>query len=62
MEPLEARVLLAVDFGDAPDTGPGTGTANYNTLATDNGPNHTIVAGLHLGATVDDDDEKIKNF
>ena len=40
-EPLEARVLLAADFGDAPDTGAGTGAGNYNTLATDNGASHT---------------------
>ena len=54
-ELLENRRLLALDYGDAPDTLPGTGAGNYNTLSTDNGPNHTIVVGLKLGATVDDD-------
>ena len=50
-----------VDFGDAPDTGVGTGSGNYNTLSTDNGPNHIIVAGLFLGATVDADDGTLQN-
>ena len=30
VEPLEAPVLLAADFGDAPDTGAGTAAGNYN--------------------------------
>lgn len=34
-----------VDFGDAPDT--------YGTTLTNNGPNHAIVTGFSLGATVD---------
>lgn len=34
-----------VDFGDAPDT--------YGTLLASGGPNHGIVAGFSLGATVD---------
>jgi hypothetical protein len=50
---LEDRALLAVDWGDAPDTGVGTASGNYNTLATDNGASHTIVPGLRLGANVD---------
>jgi CSLREA domain-containing protein len=49
------------DFGDAPDTGAGTGSGNYQTLATDGGPSHTIVAGLHLGATIDGDDGTLQN-
>ncbi|MFT5324210.1 MAG: hypothetical protein ACI8P0_002071 [Planctomycetaceae bacterium] len=50
-----------IDFGDAPDTSAGTGTVNYNTLATDNGPRHTIVAGLFLGDTVDGDIGTLQN-
>jgi hypothetical protein len=46
-------MLLAEDFGDAPDTGAGTGARNYDTLLANNGPRHTIVAGLRLGGTVD---------
>ncbi|MDF7824046.1 GEVED domain-containing protein [Pontiellaceae bacterium B12227] len=33
------------DFGDAPDTGQGTGSGNYETLLADNGAFHNIVAG-----------------
>ena len=47
--------MLAVDFGDAPDLGLGAGSGNYNTLAADDGPSHTIVEGLFLGAAVDDE-------
>ncbi|MFT5325358.1 MAG: hypothetical protein ACI8P0_003227 [Planctomycetaceae bacterium] len=41
------------DFGDAPDTGMGTATGDYNTTLADDGPSHVIVAGLHLGASAD---------
>ena len=60
-EPLETRVLLASDFGDAPDTGAGTGAGNYQTLASDGGPQHTTVAGLFLGDIVDDDMGTLQN-
>ena len=53
LECLEARLVLDSDFGDAPDLAIGVGTGNYNTLASDNGPSHTIVAGIKLGANVD---------
>jgi hypothetical protein len=52
---------IDVDFGDAPDTSAGTSTGNYNTLATNNGPSHTVVAGLFLGNTVDDDNGTLQN-
>ncbi|GIX34874.1 MAG: hypothetical protein KatS3mg126_0653 [Lysobacteraceae bacterium] len=42
-----------VDLGDLPDTGPGTSTGNYNTLRSDGGAQHTIVAGLFMGQRVD---------
>ncbi|WP_313915898.1 GEVED domain-containing protein [Tahibacter sp.] len=42
-----------LDFGDLPDTGPGSGTGNYSTVLADNGPRHPIVTGLFLGATED---------
>ena len=61
LEPLESRDLLAADFGDAPDTGAGTGAGNYNTLAVDSGPSHTIVDGLRIGAAVDGDDGTLQN-
>ena len=61
IETLDSRVLLAADFGDAPDTGAGTGPGNYNTLAMDDGPSHTIVAGLRMGASVDMEDGTLQN-
>jgi hypothetical protein len=60
-EILEDRQLLAADFGDAPDLSPGTGHGNYRTLLTDNGPRHTIVAGLKMGASVDADSGTLQN-
>jgi hypothetical protein len=60
-EVLEARVQLTVDFGDAPDLGFGTGSADYETLAENGGPSHTIVSGLHLGASVDGDSGALQN-
>jgi Ca2+-binding RTX toxin-like protein len=50
-----------IDYGDAPDTGAGTGAGNYQTLASDTGPSHTIVSGLFLGASVDGDDGTLQN-
>jgi hypothetical protein len=60
-EVLEDRTLLAADFGDAPDLGPGTGPGNYNTLLSDNGPRHTIGVGLKMGANVDGDGGALQN-
>ncbi|MFM9951874.1 MAG: SdrD B-like domain-containing protein, partial [Saprospiraceae bacterium] len=45
--------VMGYDWGDLPDTGPGTSSGNYQTLDSDNGPSHKIVPGLHLGATID---------
>jgi hypothetical protein len=45
--------VMAFDWADLADTGPGTGPGNYQTLASDNGPNHKIVTGIKLGASVD---------
>jgi hypothetical protein len=51
----------ALDFGDAPDVDAGTGTGNYNTLSTDDGPSHVIVSGLMMGAHVDDEAEALQS-
>ncbi|NES42014.1 choice-of-anchor E domain-containing protein [Moorena sp. SIO2C4] len=40
------------DFGDAPDTGNGTSSGNYNTLLSDNGPSHDIDGSTYLGSGV----------
>jgi len=42
--PEEEEPEEEYDFGDAPDTGPGTGTGNYQTLLSDSGAYHTIVS------------------
>ncbi|HSN77113.1 MAG TPA: SdrD B-like domain-containing protein [Anaerolineae bacterium] len=48
--------ILGLDYGDAPDTGTGTGMGNYNTTASDGGPSHVIVSGLVLGSIAPDAD------
>jgi protocatechuate 3,4-dioxygenase beta subunit len=42
-----------LDFGDLPDTGPGTGPLNYETLLENNGPRHSRLPGLSLGTNWD---------
>ncbi len=53
IEDYVVYVTGALDFGDLPDTGTGTGTGNYKTLDSDGGPKHTLLNSLVLGATVD---------
>ncbi|MGB0134157.1 GEVED domain-containing protein, partial [Dokdonella sp.] len=53
VEDYVADVQAAVDFGDLPDSAPGIGTGNYETLLASNGPRHGLRPGLHLGACVD---------
>ena len=48
--------VLPRDYGDAPDTGAGTGVGNYETTAADNGPSHVVSAGLYLGREMPDSD------
>ena len=51
---LEPRLVLAEDWGDAPDTVAGpAGSGEYPTRAFSNGARHTIVAGLFLGTNID---------
>ncbi len=56
-----AGVVLAYDFGDAPDTNGGTGTGNYQTLLANNGPHHAVtngtgavIVGPYFGPTAPD--------
>ena len=49
------------DYGDAPDTGSGTGTGNYETTVTNGGPSHVIISGLSIGSAVDGDDGTLQN-
>ena len=52
---------MAVDFGDAPDLGIGTGQGNYQSQNIDNGPSHLVVPGLFLGNTVDGDNGTLQH-
>lgn len=52
-KPPGIAIRVFDDWGDAPDTGPGIGVGNYRTSSADNGPSHTIVAGLFLGSDID---------
>ena len=47
-------VIPLIDFGDAPDTGIGTGVGNYQTTTSDGGPSHIIINSLYMGAGVAD--------
>ncbi len=54
---------LYYDYGDAPDTGSGTGRGNYNTTALDNGPFHLLGVpnAPYLGNCVDSDGGFLQN-
>ena len=56
LETLEDRRLLAVDFGDAPDLGVGTGPGDYRTLEIDNGPSHVVSPLIYMGGGMPDDE------
>ena len=43
------------DWGDLPDTSATTNALDYQTSAANNGPNHLIIDGLHLGPDVDNE-------
>jgi uncharacterized repeat protein (TIGR01451 family) len=50
---FEPQAVL-IDYGDAPDTGAGTGIGNYQTTVVDAGPSHVIINSLYMGAGVPD--------
>ncbi len=52
VEDYLVNVNPALDLGDLPDTGTGTGSGNYQTTLSDDGPRH-VITGLYLGAAVD---------
>jgi hypothetical protein len=58
VDQLETRILLAADFGDAPDKSAVTGVSDYQTTLANNGARHVIDSTrttLFLGASVDDE-------
>ena len=64
--PVSVAVPL-YDYGDAPDTGTGTGMGNYQTTESDSGPAHMVIKDpldllhLSLGNTVDGDEGSLQN-
>ncbi len=64
--PVSVAVPL-YDYGDAPDTGTGTGLGNYQTTESDGGPTHVVIKDplgllhLSLGNTVDGDEGSLQN-
>jgi uncharacterized repeat protein (TIGR01451 family) len=60
---IAAPQQLYYDYGDAPDTGVGTGRGNYNTTALDNGPFHLLGVpnAPYLGQCVDSDNGFLQN-
>ncbi len=57
----QKATVIGVDYGDAPDTGAGTGPGNYQTTLSDGGPSHIIVPGLSIGTKVDSDSSILQN-
>lgn len=55
-------VSLGKDYGDAPDSGNGTGSFNYQTTAADNGPSHDINTNLYIGTVPDPDDGTLQEI
>jgi hypothetical protein len=45
--------IIYVDHGDLADGASGTGSGNYQTTISDNGPRHVIIDGLKIGSNVD---------
>ncbi len=61
VERLEDRHLLALDFGDAPDLGIGTGPGDYQTSLLDNGPSHEVSPLLFIGTIPDSETDAQPN-
>ncbi|MCG6118506.1 MAG: GEVED domain-containing protein [Aquimonas sp.] len=55
VEDYRVTITERMDFGDLPDTGPGTGAGNYATLLINNGPRHVLRPGLLMGTLIDDE-------
>ena len=56
VEDYTIPITVPTDYGDAPDSGAGTGVNNYETLSTSSGASHTILATLRLGTNAPDSD------
>lgn len=54
-------VAQGLDYGDAPDTSPGTASGDYSTIVSNNGPSHAITSDLFLGRLADADDGTLQD-
>ncbi len=61
VEEGDVVIIDSADYGDAPDTGAGSGAGNYRTLASDGGPLHGTDSTLFLGGGVTDDSDGFGN-
>jgi uncharacterized repeat protein (TIGR01451 family) len=61
VEDYQLTIISNTDYGDAPDTGTGTATGNYQTTLNDGGARHDIVAGLRIGSQIDADNGTLQN-
>jgi hypothetical protein len=65
VEDYQINIAGGTDYGDAPDSGAGTGTGNYETTdktgTIDDGPSHTIVSSYSIGSTVDQDSGNLQD-
>ncbi|BAY10928.1 beta strand repeat-containing protein [Calothrix sp. NIES-2098] len=57
VEDYKLSIIPNYDYGDAPDTGTGTGSGNYQTTSSDGGASHSIVTTLKLGTNAADTDD-----
>jgi uncharacterized repeat protein (TIGR01451 family) len=62
---IQVPSVIDLDYGDAPDTGTGTGTDNYQTTANDGGAAQVVINAvgqvLSLGNNIDVDDGSLQN-
>jgi uncharacterized repeat protein (TIGR01451 family) len=59
VEDYVVSIVELSDLGDLPDTSAGTGTGNYQTLASNGGARNVLRAGLFLGAVVDNESDGV---
>jgi hypothetical protein len=56
-----AFAIIELDYGDAPDTGIGTGPGNYRSLLENDGPRHLIGESLLIGSDITAEDNALEN-
>ena len=61
VEDYQITLASIYDYGDAPDTAPGSSTGNYQTLQSDGGAFHRVNPQLKLGIVTDTEDGSLQN-